>query len=121
VISALVADAARCRILLALDDGRGLPASRLAAEAGVSPATASSHLGKLTEGGLLAVEAPERHRHYRLAGPADAQLIEARQELAPAMPIRSLRQQTRVQGLREAHLLRPSGRPSRRRNHVRDD
>lgn len=102
VIGALVADPGRCRILLALDDGRALPATRLAAEAGVSPATASSHLGKLTEGGLLAVEARGRHRYYRLAGPAVARLIEALQQLAPAMPISSLRQHTRAHALREA-------------------
>ncbi|GAA4208392.1 metalloregulator ArsR/SmtB family transcription factor [Streptosporangium oxazolinicum] len=102
VIGALVADPRRCRILLALDDGRALPASRLAAEAGVSPATASSHLGKLTEGGLLAVEARGRHRYYRLAGPAVAHLIEALQQLAPALPVRSLRQHTRARALREA-------------------
>ncbi|WP_329088427.1 ArsR/SmtB family transcription factor [Streptosporangium sp. NBC_01469] len=102
VIGALVADPGRCRILLALDDGRALPATRLAAEAGVSPATASSHLGKLTEGGLLAVEARGRHRYYRLAGPAVARLIEALQQLAPTAPVRSLRQHTRAQALREA-------------------
>jgi DNA-binding transcriptional ArsR family regulator len=101
-IGALVADPARCRILLALDDGRALPASRLAAEAGVSPATASSHLGKLNEGGLLAVQAYGRHRYYRLAGPEAAQLIEALQQLAPALPIRSLRQGTRARALRQA-------------------
>ncbi|GIH25817.1 transcriptional regulator [Acrocarpospora phusangensis] len=101
-IGALVADPARCRILLALNDGRALPASRLAAEAGVSPATASSHLGKLTEGGLLAVQAHGRHRYYRLAGPEVARLIEALQQLAPEVPIRSLRQSTRAKALREA-------------------
>ncbi|WP_436756663.1 ArsR/SmtB family transcription factor [Streptosporangium sp. V21-05] len=72
VIGALVADPGRCRIPLALDDGRALPATRLAAEAGVSPATAGSHLSKLTQAGLLAVEARGRHRYYRLAGPAAA-------------------------------------------------
>jgi DNA-binding transcriptional ArsR family regulator len=101
-IGALVADPGRCRILLALDDGRALPASRLAAEAGVSAATTSSHLGKLTAGGLLTVEARGRHRYYRLAGPAVGRLIEALQQLAPAVPIRSLRQGTRAQALREA-------------------
>src|SRR5207237_5058441 len=45
-----------CRVLLALGDGRALPASRLAAEAGVTPATASSHLAKLVAVGLLVVE-----------------------------------------------------------------
>jgi DNA-binding transcriptional ArsR family regulator len=101
-VGALVADPGRCQILLALGDGRALPASRLAAEAGVSPATASSHLGKLTAAGLLAVEAHGRHRYYRLAGPAVGQLIEALQRLAPAVPVRSLRQGTRAQALREA-------------------
>jgi DNA-binding transcriptional ArsR family regulator len=101
-IGALVSDPARCRILLALDDGRALPASRLAAEAGVSAATASSHLRKLTAASLLEVEAHGRHRYYRLASPAVAHLIEALQQLAPAQPVRSLRQGTRANQLREA-------------------
>ena len=101
-VGALVADRARGRILLALLDGRALPASRLAAEAGVTPATASSHLGKLTEGGFLTVEARGRHRYYRLAGPPVARLIEALQTLAPAQPVTSLRQGTRAKALRDA-------------------
>jgi DNA-binding transcriptional ArsR family regulator len=101
-IGALVADPGRCRILLALGDGRALPASRLANEAGVSPATASSHLRKLTEASLLTVESHGRHRYYRLAGPEVGRLIEALQQLAPAVPVRSLRQDTRARALREA-------------------
>jgi DNA-binding transcriptional ArsR family regulator len=101
-VGALVADHGRCQILLALLDGRALPASRLAAEAGVSPATASSHLGKLTDAGFLAVEARGRHRYYRLAGPEIARLIEALQQLAPAAPVTSLRQGTRAKALRDA-------------------
>ena len=101
VVGALVADRGRCQILLALGDGRALPAGRLAAEAGVSAATASSHLRKLTDGGLLAVEAHGRNRYYRLAGPAVGALIEALQQLAPAAPARSLRQGTKAQALRQ--------------------
>jgi DNA-binding transcriptional ArsR family regulator len=101
-VGSLVADPGRCRILLALDDGRALPAGRLAAEAGVSPATASSHLRKLTEAHLLAVEAHGRYRYYHLAGPAVARLIETLGQLAPAAPIRSLRQDTRAAALRRA-------------------
>lgn len=101
-VGALVADPGRCRILLALGDGRALPASRLAAEAGVSAATASSHLRKLTSAGLLCVESSGRHRYYRLAGPAVGRLIETLEELAPATPIRSLRQGTRAKALRDA-------------------
>jgi DNA-binding transcriptional ArsR family regulator len=101
-VGALVADPARCRILLALDDGRALPASRLASEAGVSAATASSHLRKLTQAGLLTVEAHGRNRYYRLSGPAVAQLIEALQQLAPPAQVRSLRQSSRANALRTA-------------------
>lgn len=42
----LLSDRARCRMLRALDDGRELPASVLAAEAGVSRPTTSGHLAK---------------------------------------------------------------------------
>ena len=101
-IGSLVADRARCRILLALGDGRALPASRLASEAGVSPATASSHLRKLTDAALLTVETHGRHRYYRLAGPDEGRLIEALQQVAPATPVRSLKQDTRARALREA-------------------
>jgi DNA-binding transcriptional ArsR family regulator len=97
-----VADRRRCQILLALNDGRALPASRLAAEAGVSAATTSAHLAKLTAAGLLTVEARGRHRYYRLAGPEVAVLMESLQRLAPAAPVRSLRQGTRAAALRQA-------------------
>lgn len=82
VIGALVADSARCQILLALRDGSSLPATRLAAEAGVSPATASSHLSKLTAAGLLTVQAQGRHRYYKVSGPQVHSLIEALDQLA---------------------------------------
>lgn len=101
-VGALVADPARCRILLTLADGRELPASRLAADAMVSAATASSHLGKLADGGLVVAEARGRFRYYRLAGPAVAELIETLERLAPAAPVRSLRQSQRSKALREA-------------------
>lgn len=67
-VGALLANPSRCRILLALGDGRALAASQLAAEAGVTPATASSHLGKLLASGLLTLERHGRNRYYRLAG-----------------------------------------------------
>jgi DNA-binding transcriptional ArsR family regulator len=102
VVGALVADPARCRILLALADGRALPASRLAADAGVSPATASSHLGKLVKAGLLVVESRGRYRYYRQSGPAVGDLIEALERFAPPVPVNSLRQSRRTHAVREA-------------------
>ena len=101
-VGALLADRGRCRMLLALDDGRALPATRLAVEAGVTPATASGHLRKLTGAGLLCVERHGRHRYYRLAGPAVGELLETVGRLAPKTPIRSLRQHSLAHALREA-------------------
>jgi DNA-binding transcriptional ArsR family regulator len=101
-VARLLADPGRCRMLLALDDGRALPASRLAGEAGVSAATASSHLGKLVAAGFLTVEPQGRHRYYRLSGPEVGRLLETMATLAPAMEIRSLREDTRARALREA-------------------
>jgi DNA-binding transcriptional ArsR family regulator len=54
----------------------------------VTPQSASNHLAKLLEGGLLAVESEGRHRYYRLASPHVAAAMEALAYLAP--PIRSL-------------------------------
>ncbi len=89
-------------MLLALGDGRSLPASVLAAEAGVSASTASSHLGRLVDAGLATVAARGRYRYYRLAGPHVGELIEAVARLAPAQPVRSLREGTRAHALRRA-------------------
>lgn len=67
VIASLIADPSRSIFLSSLLDGRALPAGELAHMAGVTPQTASSHLAKLVEGGLLEVEQQGRHRYYRLA------------------------------------------------------
>ncbi|TXH20934.1 MAG: transcriptional regulator [Mycobacterium sp.] len=101
-LAALLADPARCKVLLALDDGRALPASVLADEAGISRATASSHLRKLTDAGLLSVQAHGRHRYYQLAGPEVGALLEQLGRLAPARPVTSLREGTRAARLRSA-------------------
>ena len=101
-VGQLLADRGRCRILLALADGRALPASVLAAEAGVRPSTASGHLRKLTERGLIEVLPTGRYRYYRLAGPDVARLVEVIGRLAPTQPVRSLREGTRAHALRLA-------------------
>jgi len=100
--AALVAEPARAKVLIALADGRALPASLLATEAGVSAQTISAHLHKLLDGGLVAVERSGRHRYYRLAGPDVAAAVEALARIAKPQPIKSLRQSTRAATLREA-------------------
>lgn len=101
-LAALLADPARCKVLLALDDGRALPASVLADEAGIGRPTASSHLHKLTQAGLLCVQTHGRHRYYRLAGPEIGELLEQLGRLAPTRPVTSLREGTRAARLRTA-------------------
>ncbi|HEY9294265.1 MAG TPA: metalloregulator ArsR/SmtB family transcription factor [Microlunatus sp.] len=101
-IGELLSDRARSRILLALSSGRELSASMLAVEAGVGRSTASAHLRKLTDGGLISVRVDGRHRHYRLAGPQVADILERLTRLSPAEPITSLRSSTRAAQLRLA-------------------
>ena len=101
-IGALVADPGRARILLALGDGRALPASVLADEAGVAASTASTHLGKLVKGGMLRVERHGRHRYFRIARPEVGELIEALARVSPPAPVRSLKQGSKAQAVRFA-------------------
>jgi DNA-binding transcriptional ArsR family regulator len=74
--AALMSDPARAQILGVLMEGRALTASELARGAGIAPQTASGHLSKLTQGGLLAVSQQGRCRYYRIASPAVAHAIE---------------------------------------------
>ena len=101
-IGAVLAEPARAKILLALGDGRSLAASMLASEAGVAASTASHHLARLVEAGLVVVEPRGRHRRYALAGPAVGELIEAVARVAPVQPVTSLRQGTRAHAVRYA-------------------
>jgi DNA-binding transcriptional ArsR family regulator len=101
-VGALVADPGRAKILLALGDGRALPATVLADEAGVAASTASAHLGKLVKGGLLRVERHGRHRYFRIAGPQVGDLIEALARISPPAPVRSLKQGSKAQAVRFA-------------------
>jgi DNA-binding transcriptional ArsR family regulator len=75
-VAALVGDPARANMLTALMDGRALTASELAYVAGVAPQTASGHLAKLSDAGLLALEKQGRRRYFRLASPLVARMLE---------------------------------------------
>jgi DNA-binding transcriptional ArsR family regulator len=73
----MVGDASRAAMLLSLMDGCERPASELAAVAGVTPATASVHLKKLLDGGMLTVGQQGRHRYYRIADEAIGHALES--------------------------------------------
>ncbi|MBA3410938.1 MAG: helix-turn-helix transcriptional regulator [Geodermatophilaceae bacterium] len=91
VPAALMGEPARAAMLLALMDGRSRPAGELARLAGIRPSTASAHLLRLTDGGLIQVSASGRNRYYSLTCPEVARAVEALQALAPPLPVRSLR------------------------------
>lgn len=84
----LIADPARAAMLMSLLDGAARSAGELACAGGVTAQTASSHLGKLLDGGLLAVETEGRHRYYRLASAHVAEVLEALASLSVARPVR---------------------------------
>jgi len=76
-IGYLIGDPARANMLCALLDGVPHDATELALKAGVSPPTASWHLGNLVQGKLLVAEKRGRRRLFRLASPLVARVIEA--------------------------------------------
>ncbi len=94
----LFGDPARAAMLVALSDGRALPAGELARRASVSPATATTHLRRLVDAGLV----QGRHRYHQLAGPQVSAVLEALANVAPASPVKSLRQHREVIALAEA-------------------
>lgn len=101
-VAALIADGARAAMLTALLDGRALAAGELARIAGVSAPTASSHLARLLDGGLVSVVRQGRHRYYRLAGPDVAHTLEVLAGISGRVAVRSLRQSRQARLLREA-------------------
>jgi DNA-binding transcriptional ArsR family regulator len=77
VVASLIGDPARSNMVMALMSGFSLSAAELAREAGITPSTATGHLGKLEASGLLVSLRQGRHRHFRIANPDVAHLIEA--------------------------------------------
>ena len=100
--AALLADPTRAVILQALIGGRPLAAGELARIAGVGAATASAHLSKLLDGGMITVTKQGRHRYYRLAGYQVAAAIEAVALISRDVPVRNLRQSREAAALAEA-------------------
>ena len=85
LVAGLLADPARARILRTLIDGTSRPASELAYAANISAQSASAHLAKLVNGGLLAMEAQGRHRYFRIASAEVAHAMENLGSLSMAL------------------------------------
>ena len=75
---------ARTAMLTALMDGRALTAGELAREAGVTAQTASGHLARMEEAGLLVRRKQGRHRYVALVGDEVGRMLEAMMGVAAA-------------------------------------
>lgn len=82
-LAAPLADSARARMVTLLMDGRARTVSELGAATGLTKASASEHVTRLLDAGLLSALRQGRHKYLRLASPEVARLIEAMMTLAP--------------------------------------
>jgi DNA-binding transcriptional ArsR family regulator len=85
-------------------DGRAFTATELARVAGITPQTASGHLARLIEAGLLVMERQGRHRYHRLASPAVAGMLESIMVVAGSGAEGALKKRTLVAGPRDQAL-----------------
>lgn len=81
-VAAAIGERTRAAMLAELLGGEALPAGELARRASVAPPTASAHLARLVESGLVTRRTSGRHRYFALAGPDVAAALEALQRLA---------------------------------------
>jgi DNA-binding transcriptional ArsR family regulator len=98
-VAALFADPSRAAMLRALLNVGALTAGELARAAGVSPATASEHLARLLDGGLVVVRRQGRHRYYEISGPPVAAALESLSLISHDVPPRTLRQSSEARAL----------------------
>ena len=91
-IAGTVGDPRRIRMLALLMEGRALTAKELALGAGIEAATASAHLRRLQDDGLLECTAQGRHKYFRFASEDVAHLVESLMRVAPrrAAPVRAV-------------------------------
>lgn len=103
-LGALIGDPARANMLTALMAGGALTASELAAEAGVTIQTASSHLKKLETADLLIQRKQGRHRYFALADDDVGALLETMMGLAARRGLTRTRTGPKDPALRKARV-----------------
>ena len=91
VIAAALADQSRSRIVFALMDGRAYTAKELAYQGRITAQTASFHLQKLVDAGIISRHSQGRHRYHHLANEDIAAAIEALSVAAPRAHLRRLK------------------------------
>lgn len=103
-VAILIGDRARADMLTALMAGKALTATELAAEADITKQTASTHLSKLLDAKLVAVEKQGRHRYFRLGAEDVAQLLESLMGVAQRTGATRVRPGPRDPELRHARV-----------------
>jgi DNA-binding transcriptional ArsR family regulator len=103
-VAALIGDPARANMLTALMSGNALTVSELASEAGVTLQTASTHLAKMEEGGLLRPRKQGRHKYFSLADEDVAHVLESLMALAAGAGHLRKRPGPRDERLRKARV-----------------
>lgn len=78
-------------MLTALMSGKALTASELATEAGITQQTASTHLAKLEQGGLLQLRKQGRHKYFSLFNEEVALTLEALMGLAAKSELKRIK------------------------------
>ncbi len=104
LIGSLIGDPARANMLTALLSGKALTATELAAEAGITPQTASTHLKKLESADLVSQKKQGRHRYFALADEDVGRVLEAIMGLAAKRGLSRTRTGPRDPELRKARI-----------------
>ena len=104
MLGSLIGDPARANMLIALMSGKALTASELAAEAGVTVQTASSHLRKLEDAHLLRQRKQGRHRYFALSDDEVGAVLEAMMGLAAKRGMLRTRTGPKDEELRKARI-----------------
>lgn len=82
-LAAAIADGSRARLLCVLMDGRAHTNKELASLAGLSPATTSAHLTRLSQAGLTVSLRSGRHVYHKIASARIAALLEELAVIGP--------------------------------------
>jgi len=103
-VAALIGDQARAEILTVLMADRALTATELANHAGITRATASTHLARLVDARLINMVKQGRHRYFRLADRDVARLLESLMGVAFRTGAVRLASSPREPALRKARM-----------------
>ena len=102
-LAALLASPPRRRMLEVLLDGHPRSATELGIISRVAFNTASTHLGRLVEAGLVSFERSGRHRFYRISEPRVSDMIETLYEFLPGQKKPPARILTEIEAARTCY------------------